>query len=129
MADTGNVLPEEKYKVWWDDANQVARYTGVGDYDKDIALKITKLESELMDQRAATTNWLVDLGQNTNYSSEARKIFAEELSHKYTGKMAFIGASVFLRTVVNFVTAVSGKKDVKHFASEKDALEWLHQEG
>jgi hypothetical protein len=128
MADTTNSTTDEKYKVWWDEENQVGRYTGIGDYDKDTALQITQLESALMDKRAQTTNWLIDLGRNTRYSSEARKLFAEEMKHKYVGRMAFIGASVFLRTVVNFVTAVSGKQDVKHFASEKEALEWLHQQ-
>jgi hypothetical protein len=70
-------------------------------------------------------NWLIDLSRMSKTTSKARKILAEASGHPSIRKYAFVGASVFIRTVANFITAAAGQKNARHFSSEEEALKWI----
>lgn len=70
---------------------------------------------------------MVDLSRQTKISSGARKQMAEISRPFHVNKFAFIGASVFIRTVANFIMVAAGQKNAKHFATEEEALKWLKE--
>jgi hypothetical protein len=53
--------------------------------------------------------------------SEAIKLIGQ-------GKLAIAGESTLVRVITNFVLTAVGKKNVKFFLTEEEALKWLKEE-
>lgn len=56
----------------------------------------------------------------------ARRIFSEATNERFLEKMAFYGASLFMRVAINFIWRATGTEEfMKHFESKDSALKWL----
>jgi hypothetical protein len=97
--------------------------------DEQTAEWIRQQTIKMAEEHGDELDWLVDLSQMTKATSKARKILAEVSGHPSINKYAFVGASVFIRTVANFVAASAGQKNTRHFATEADALRWIKEGG
>jgi hypothetical protein len=71
-----------------------------------------------------SVHWLIDLSQMTKATAKARRILVEASGHPSVNRYAFAGASVFMRTVANFIATAAGQKNATHFATEDETLGW-----
>ena len=121
---TGN----ERFRIWWDEKEQIVRARAFGVLDEKAAEGIRQETTRMAQEHGDGLDWLIDLTQMTKATSKARKILAKASGHPSINKYAFAGASIFIRTVANFIAAAAGQKNARHFANEEQALAWL-QEG
>jgi sulfate adenylyltransferase subunit 1 (EFTu-like GTPase family) len=119
---------KEKYKIWWDDKKMIVKGQVFGVIDEKAAQGILNEVIFLSNNNENNIEWLVDLRQMTKVTSKARKILADATGHSSINKIAFSGASTFVRTIVNIISRASGQKNARHFHSEKAALLWLKDE-
>ncbi|MHB1118170.1 MAG: SpoIIAA family protein [Minisyncoccota bacterium] len=59
------------------------------------------------------------------FSSSARKVWVQFLQNDNIEKTALLGNSVFMKTLAMFVIAATGKKNIRFFTSEEEAIRWL----
>jgi len=123
-----NMADEEKTRVWWDEELGIARAKAFGVIDEEIAGRIKAATDRLVKEHPGKIDWLVDLSEMTKATSKARKILVEITADPGIRKYALAGASVFIRTVANFISAAAGQKNARHFATMDEALEWLKEE-
>lgn len=116
-----------RYKIFWDEENKIARAWAKGTVDDIIAEDLRKNTIEMADKHGDQINWICNLSEIKNSTSKARKIMAETTTHPSIHKYALVGASVFVRTVSNFILAVSGQKNASHFKTEVEALQWIKE--
>ncbi len=119
-----NLCPE----IWWDDENKLARGKAVAEIDEAAALIVTQERERIAQQQDGEIDWMIDLTEVNGVSSKARKMFAQTTGHPSIRKFALVGASVFIRTVSNFISTASGQKKVRHFATEREALQWMEKD-
>ena len=121
------VIGQGRYKVWWDEKENLFKGITIGEITEELARSQREDAEKGMEAVGKKVNCLIDLRRVTKISSPARKVYNELHKHPSIGKLAFIGTSTFIRTVLNFVLIVSGKKDAKHFATKGKALRWLER--
>ena len=119
---------DKTYEIWWDKDEKVVRARATGVLDVDEAQGILEATEKIAQDHKDSINWLIDLNQMTKVTSQARKILAEASGHPSIHRYAFVGASIFIRTVANFIAAAGGQKKSRHFTEEKEALEWIKGE-
>ncbi len=113
------------HSIWWDEEMNIACAKADGVIDEAAANFILLETARIAQLYGNEINWLINLSGMTQATFRARKILAEVSGHPSIRKYAFAGASTFIRTVANFVSAAAGQKNARHFATEKDALEWI----
>lgn len=113
------------YKIWWDEKVSIARARACGELGEVDAEGILGETIRLAEKHGSQLDWLIDLSQMTRITARARKILAEASGHPSIRKYAFVGASTFIRTVVNFIAAAAGQKNARHFSTEEEALNWI----
>jgi len=116
---------ENGYRIWWDEENDIARGCVLGVLTLESAKRIHREQDEYIEKYGEGRNWLINLTWMRKANADARKKVAEIASDPKVGKFAFFGASVFVRTVVNFMMAAAHKNNIKHFRTKEEALEWL----
>ncbi|MFC2084215.1 STAS/SEC14 domain-containing protein [Bacteroidota bacterium] len=120
-------MSNSNYKIWWDDENEFARAWAKGIIDVEKAETLSKAIKEMPKKHENKVDRLFDMSEIDTPPSKARKILAQATSDPSSGKFAYVGASVFVRTAVNFITGASGKKNAKHFVNEEKALAWINE--
>ncbi|MHB8710577.1 MAG: DUF7793 family protein [Minisyncoccota bacterium] len=70
---------------------------------------------------------LIDIRRSSSFSSAARKRWVDFLRNPKIVKTAIFGGNTFVRTLATFVIGASRKKSIQFFATEREALEWLHE--
>ncbi|MDH5673415.1 MAG: STAS/SEC14 domain-containing protein [Myxococcales bacterium] len=102
-----------------------------GTMDRDEAHEmITQLRAALAavigDESCAL---LIDHREQETLTAGARKALADEVNDPLYWRIAFLGGSVFIRTVSRFILRASGQTHKARFFSDvQEALQWL-QEG
>lgn len=98
-----------------------------------LAAPIDDSEGERLDttgraflDRKEADRVLIDIRRSSNFSSGARKRWANFLRNPEIVKTAIFGGNTFVRTLATFVISASQKENIKFFATEHEALEWLH---
>ena len=119
---------EERFRIWWDEEEGIVRACALGILDEQAAEGIHQETIRMAQEHGDQIDWLIDLSRMTKATSKARKILAEASGHPSINKYAFAGASAFIRTVANFISAAAGQKNARHFATEEEALMWLKGE-
>jgi hypothetical protein len=119
---------EKRFSIWWDEESEIARARALGVLDEKEAHGILEGTLRMAEEHGDKLDWLIDLSQMTKATSSARKILAQASGHQSINKYAFAGASVFVRTVANFIAAAANQKNARHFATEEDALGWLKKD-
>ncbi len=124
-------MPEgqgDNYRMWWDESKQVGRNWVSGHINVEIAEFFAKQIKEIC-LAHGTVNFLCDLSEEIRPpSAQARKIIANAIRENNINKMAFVGASVIVRTVANFITRAADQKNARHFAKETEAMQWLQED-
>ena len=118
-------MPTE-VRVWWDEAESVARYWISGEATETAAEEVHEAFLTLASEHEAI-DCLADIRELSKApSSRARKVLAEMAKHPKVGRMAMLGSGTAIRVAARFVLTASGKADdARFFSSEKEALEWL----
>ena len=118
-------MPQEKCESWWDEENKIGRIKIKGNPDEKTANELFDKLDEIISNVPGKTNWLVDPGDNKP-SSRLRKTIAERFyANPKIEKQAVLTTSTTIKVIMQFVMKASGKKNVRAFANEKEALKWL----
>lgn len=72
---------------------------------------------------------IIRLAPVTKFSSEARRMFPEMNSDSRIGHIAVLGANRFYQVLGSFIMKVTGRDNIRFFASEAKALSWLKKDG
>jgi hypothetical protein len=121
-------MHEQSYRIWWDGEEEIVRACSPGVLDEQAAEGIRRETERMAEEHGDGLDWLIDLSQMTKVTSRARRILVEASGHRSINKYALVGASIFIRTVANFIAAAAGQKNARHFATEEDALAWLRED-
>ena len=110
--------------------NEVACENGMVVYrllfpiDDEEAERIDTVGRSFLDSKDAD-RVLIDIRRSSYFSSAARKRWAGFLRHPNIKKTAIFGGNTFVRTLATFVIGASQKKNIRFFATEREAIEWL----
>lgn len=107
-------------------ADNIVRYTMCSPVDPDEAVRLSTIGKSYIEGGQAQFV-LIDLHQSTEFSSAARKIWVEFLQNDKIKKTALFGGNVFVKTLATFVIAATGKKDIKFFNTEEEAVAWFKE--
>lgn len=69
---------------------------------------------------------IIDIRRSSDFSSAARKQWVDFLRNPEIIKTAIFGGNMFVRTLATFVIGASQMKNIRFFATEQEALTWLH---
>ncbi len=115
------------HSVIWHERGKYVSANGIGQIDEESANWFLECMNEMEALHGSDLEWLLDLSQMKNISSGARKILVEGSRHPSVEKLALFGASTFIRTVANFITAAAGQSNQRHFPTKEAALKWLKE--
>ncbi|MHB8651644.1 MAG: SpoIIAA family protein [Minisyncoccota bacterium] len=102
----------------------VLRYRLLGSVDEKEAERLDTVGREYLDRGEASAV-LIDMQHSNDFSSAARRRWVGFLQHPAIRCTAIFGGNVFVRTLAAFVMGASQKKNIKFFATEKEALAWI----
>ena len=117
---------QPKYKVWWDEDNQIIRAKFVGEQDEANAQGTLEEVQKIIASKPGESSLLIDLIEAGSASSGARKKFAEMEKIEKIKKEAQFGAGIVARVVASFIVKFSGS-NARMFATEAEALAWLKE--
>ncbi len=118
-------MTQAKWKVWWDEANKIGRIKMEGNPDDETPNELFDKLDEIISKRPGKTSWLVDPG-NIRPSSRFRKMITERAyKNPEIKKHAVFTSSVATKVIMQFMMKASGRKNVRAFTSEGEALRWL----
>ncbi len=129
MTDTTPATPECPDNIPKNDvscSDNIVRYTMCTPVDLDEAVRLSTVGKGYIDGGQAQFV-LIDLHQSTEFSSAARKVWVGFLQDDKIKKTALYGGNLFVKTLATFVIAATGKKDIKFFNSEAEALAWFKE--
>jgi len=119
---------ETKNQTIWDENNKVIKNFSVGVIEEKEAIEII---GQLKEIALAHPPGLIciDVSKTEKITSEARKIFSKDAENPWIHKIAFFGAPMVIRVVIKFIFMATGQdKKMQQFATEAEALKWLHGE-
>lgn len=115
--------PGEKYRVSWDDANQIARTDWLPGAVGDLATA-QQIDRDIQDLGQGPVRVLVDLRRIASIDRAGREFFMD-LNPHYTAT-ALLAGSPATRMLANFFLGLKrGTNPVRMFTSEQDAIDWL----
>jgi len=112
-------------KVWCDAG--ILRFQLLAPVDETEADRLDTLGRGFLDRKEGNAV-LIDMQRSSDFSSAARKRWVGFLQHPEIKCTAIFGGSVFVRTLAAFVIGASQKQNIKSFATETEALDWLHKQ-
>jgi hypothetical protein len=117
----------ETYKFWWDKKNNIARGFIREEVNEEDAKNMYDDFLKIIEKKKLQTDWLLDLSKLKKVSAKARKVLVEITKKAQVRKNAFIGASIYIKVLSEFVRFAAGRKDSRYFTKEKDALKWIKE--
>jgi len=124
MTDEQQNIGAVQNEVWCDGG--VVRYRLIAPIDEKEAERIDTAGRVFLN-RGDARYVLIDMQKSSDFSSAARKRWVGFLQHPQIQKTAIFGGNIFVRTLATFVIGASQKKNIKFFAAEKEAVEWLKE--
>jgi hypothetical protein len=118
---------QEKYKIWWDEDNQIVRAKFVDGQDEVCAQSALEEMQKMVMDKPDTVLLLIDLSEAGSVCSSARKKFVEMAKLKKYKKQAIFGMNAVSRVIASFVIKFAGVTNVQQFATENEALAWLKE--
>lgn len=124
---------DKKFSVEYDSEHGVYKVSLLGEGHDEAAMAglFCEFEDGIREQkRGRDVRLLIDLhGLEKHISLGARKAAVDFLRrHTDFKKIAISGASTAVKVITNFVMSASGKKNVRFFSSNSEALKWLSYE-
>ena len=111
--------------VWWDEKHHVARNILTGHVSDEAGIWLHQKVIQITKDHKPT-NWLVDITDLKTATPNTRRIMKQMNQMPGIGRIAFVGAKPFARIMTNFIVKAAGKeKEIKHVATEEDAVAWL----
>jgi hypothetical protein len=122
--------PKNQYSSVWDEKNKIGRVYIAGEVDLEMTEELIKLghiTQEKYGGEKGQVDWLVDVTKITKPSVilPIRKVMSEGIKLFGAGKIAVVGTSKFIETIMVFIMGVSGERKFSYFKSEEEALKWL----
>lgn len=115
--------PGEKYRVWWDDANQIARTDWLPGAVGDLATA-QQIDRDIQALGQGPVRVLVDLRRIASIDRAGREFFMN-LNPHYKAT-ALLAGSPATRMLANFFLGLKrGGNPVRMFTSEQEAIDWL----
>lgn len=126
-------IQENKYKVFWDEENRMGRVIVIGEVDIELTKKMVEEGKGIQEEhysRNKKMGWLIDVTKVTKpaLSLRTREVMSDAIKIMKTGKIAIVGNSIVIKTVMVFIMAAAGQKQFQYFTSEEDALKWLKKD-
>jgi SpoIIAA-like len=88
--------------------------------------EVLRQTNEVLDTSSYVVNSVVDLSNFKSLSPEAMKIDSYRgVNHANQGVVAMVGANNTLRSIANALVKVLGFSNMRFFASEEEAFEWV----
>jgi hypothetical protein len=127
MAQGGFLIMSQtpKYKVWWDEKNQIIHTVAWGDFEEEDARSQAEIIVRLVASRPGKVSMLHDLTESGKASSKARKIYADLIKLENIERQAFVGMKTITKVIVSFIMKFSGVTNARYFNTEQEALKWL----
>ena len=124
-------MPEsEKYKIWWDEENQIIRYKQFE--DQNFTPELAQENSEKIDRilnEKHINRYLLDLVNLTTIPDRNARKAIIGLANKYSFlKIAILSRHTAMRVLINFVVTSAGHRKIKAFTDEAEAIKWLREE-
>jgi UDP-N-acetylmuramyl pentapeptide synthase len=121
-------MSETKFKVWWDEKEDIIRNQSRGDFEAEDAKAQMAEILGIAESKSGKVLVLNDMTEAGKASSGARRVYAQMLKSEKIAKHAFVGMRTLTRVIVSFLTKASGAKNAMFFATEEEALKWLKGE-
>lgn len=121
-------MENQKFKVWWDEENQIIRAKFSGVRDEVSAQAAFEEIQKMAVGKINKPSLLVDLTKAGSANAGARKKFVEMAKLDTIKKKAVFGTNAIPRTVAFFVINCTGVTNSKMFDTEEEALKWLKEE-
>ena len=126
-------MNQEKVQTSWDEANQIATFKLIGEFDDEHATQAVQKYLDMLDnleqKDILLRRVIYDITEAGDATAEAKRIFAgfaKSISNKYKAvKVAYIGGNKLATMASVFIHKISGVGEVKFFKTEKEAKEWL----
>ncbi|KKR48539.1 MAG: hypothetical protein UT86_C0004G0023 [Candidatus Magasanikbacteria bacterium GW2011_GWC2_40_17] len=122
-------IKEKKFEVKWDENLKIMRVKIIGNQigeDADAMFKAIVEQSTFVFQKdLEPVKILIDISKAGKMDREAIEIHSKYFKFFKIGKVAFLGADFFRKTIVASIYTLAGHKDYKFFDEEKKAVEWL----
>jgi hypothetical protein len=99
--------------------------TIVGEIDVETATKFREYQLEVLNNSKGKIHSLVDLNQAGMPTTSATQIGRDMFNHEKMGKVALFGLSRMAEIITNFMVGITGKRHIRHFKTEEEALKWL----
>jgi hypothetical protein len=122
-------MKEEKFRVWWDEKEEILRLVTMGKVDDEATGKMVEELTRALDARGVKTDLLADVSGQTGFPSAAgRKRSSQFLKHPNLNKTAAVVTSVAIKVAANFIVGAAGYENVKMCATAEEALKWLKED-
>ena len=126
-------MNQEKVQTSWDEANQIATFKLIGEFDDEHATQAVQKYLDMLDnleqKDILLRRVIYDITEAGEATAEAKRIFAgfaKSIGDKYkTVRVAYIGGNKLAMMASVFIHKISGVGEVKFFKTEKEAKEWL----
>ena len=127
MAKENPKFENPKFKIWWDEENKIVRYWVKGIGNKKLAEDVVVETQTLLTAHPEAKGVLVDVSEVILANRMARQVFAKGIN-SIKKPFAFYGTNLVTRVIVKLIFRVTGRSgNMKIFATEEEALEWLKQ--
>lgn len=119
--------PDEVYRVWWDDANQITWLDWAPGAVCDLATA-EQVDRKVQELERGRVRLLVDLRPNASVDRAARHFFINLHAHYLA--VALLAGSPATRMLANFFVGLKrGVVPVRIFTDEAGAVEWVRTAG
>lgn len=103
----------------------IVKYKVSDMFDKERVQHLMDIGCQTVDENIATLV-LIDINKVEKFSLEDRGSWIQFLKDPHIKKTAVFGGDQFVRTVASFIIKASGSANIRLFATEEEALNWLH---
>ena len=119
---------KEKFKVWQrKDGIIVGEFWG--EQSEEGAKEFVEQIAELMETTKGKRRILIDATEGGRSGIRARKVYVGfAKSIKEMDKVTIFGLGVLTKVVATFIVRAAGRKNVKFFLTEEEAIKWLKEE-
>lgn len=117
-----------QFKIWKRDDGIVSIKTWEKQWVEEDATRFKKELFDILDAVEGNAKILADATEaGFGPTVEARNIYADIVKSPKIGKAAVFGLKTPNRVIVSFLIRVTGKKDLKVFSTEEEAVKWLKE--
>jgi len=120
------LIKKDNHVLTYDSSSGIAHHWFKGEQSKEDAEEVVVAMNQLYKKLGTPILMFVDARDGETVHAGARKIYAEFIESEALGRAAFVVSGVIMKTIVNMVFSVSGKKEkMQLFDTKEEAIAWL----